>query len=366
MLRDGLAAQAREFPSAVLGRQERIAQLDEKLRRRMTAVNSAEGAVLEHTRALIAPPADHWWWYPSHAHPLWTVSALFVLTLSLSLLTDFTRRLLSSDPDELGILSIAFQALLAVGASSTFTESGTGWLRVQLSRRRSWAARPHVVKLLATLALFTIVFSAWEWLPTTLATYYNNAGYHLWTTQPEAALRLYERAIRLDPELPQTHVNLAALYEKNYDYGNASTEYRKALIIDASHLKAYSDLARVLLIEDQSYTALRIIDDAFANRAKSSVDAHTEASMYKNRAWGELVLGFYPEAEKDALMGAKIDPSLASAVCVLAKIYAKEGKDSQAYIAWRAFEKLASAITSQSMIEPDCQRLAQESIHEQR
>ena len=61
--------------------------------------------------------------------PIWGVVAALLLTSSVIMLTDFSHRLLGSDPDGFGILSVTVQALFTVVATSTFTK--TGWSRMQ-------------------------------------------------------------------------------------------------------------------------------------------------------------------------------------------------------------------------------------------
>lgn len=88
-------------------------------------------------------------------------------------------------------------------------------------------------RLRLTAGLFLITAIMWLVVPYTLAQYYNAKGYNLEKgvpANPAAALRYYQRAIALDPELRFIYLNRGAGFEKFYQYDDAAERYRKAIV----------------------------------------------------------------------------------------------------------------------------------------
>lgn len=296
----------------------------------------------------------------THEDLIWNTLAALLLTTSVTMLTDFTHRLLAADPDGVGILSVSIQALFTVAATSTFTKAGWSSVQSLFSLFGIRAQSQGRWKVVLAGGLFAVVCPAWIWLPSKLAVHYNDQGFLRSATDPGHALEDYERAIALDPRLAQAHFNLGELYEGFYQYENAAGEYQKAIVADHTFVLAYNNLARVLLLEDKAMTALRITDDALALERDPN-DKETEAAMRKNRAWAEYQLGFYDEGIADARLSIQSGPSSA-AYCVLGKIYGKLERPAEGRQAWEDFTKSSAseaANRSHPMVEPDCKLLAQ-------
>src|SRR5690348_7660522 len=361
-VRDRVASLARMPEALAPGLLDKICSLDDRLRQFSGRLKLRGALSLEALRDVLQPPKQNWWWYQDRPSALWTIAAGLCLAVSVTMITDFSRRMLASDPDELGILSIAVQALLAVGASTTFTESGQAWVE-SLFRHFGIRKKFQVEwKLFATFALMVVVFVVWKWGPPQLAVLYNNRAFQKRTSDPASSVRGYQRAIQLAPERPEFHFNLAELYERDYQYDKASSEYQQAIMFNVSHVKAYANLARVLILENQPLAALRVTDDA---GGYLSPDPNTTAGLYKNRAWAEYEMGFYSQAENDAQRALASSASAISAYCVLGKIYAKTGDTAKAHAAWQHFNAGINAkLLGTGMIEPDCKRLAEAAKHD--
>jgi tetratricopeptide (TPR) repeat protein len=369
VLRDEIAACLEESNWLALEIGNRLSNLDQVLKRKSIALWGQCREQLLGLRALIDPPQARWWWYAEKSNALLVMAALFLLTICVSLLADFTRRLLGSDPDAVGILAIATQAMFTVAASSTFTAAGRQWLQRSLNRPKWSPAHQDMVRCISVSVLFVGIFLAWAFLPQGLAVYYNRRGLHVSELQPSLAMRDFNRAINLYPHFVSPYVNLAALYVRNYDFEQAAGEYRKALMIDIGHLSAYNDLAYVLLLGKDPGTALRIMDEAFRikNRASGKnpavqIGAEDVAAMYKNLAWAEYQTGFFSEAARDAGLGIAANKSEAPPYCVLAKADEKLNRPAQALQAWTEMNKIAPD-TSKPTVDPDCARLAQEAVN---
>ena len=369
--RDRIAA-ARDVGSLTFDLAKRLQELDTKLKRVLDNVRLEDVQSLKDLRESIQPPGENWWWHREPApSPWWTIAALVFLTCSVTLITDFTRRILGNDPDELGIGSIAVQALLGVAATSTFTEGGKRWLASLVNKRVKPELQP-LLKLGASVVLFVVVAGIWNFLPHALAAHYNRRSMN---ATPSKRIRDLNRAIALDPELTQVHYNLGETYEDSYQYDKATAEYQEALVLDFRNVKAHANLSRLLVIAGQAYTALRVADDgvnsalqAPAQAQESDEAKQSTAAAYKARAWAELDLGFYADAEADANRAKAVPIVAPGALCLLGKIYAKENRTQDAQQAWKDFNPALTAADIWAGVhklpapvpEPDCTRLAEE------
>jgi tetratricopeptide (TPR) repeat protein len=363
-LRDQIAVAISEHSFLAVRQEELIAQLDARLRDQAKSWRRSFDARFVHARELIQPARERWWWYLDARNPLWVVGALFFFTVSISMLTDFTRRLLISDPDVVGILAIAVQALFTVGASSTLTVSGRRWLGNVFKSWRVPVTQQEPLKFWAMAVLAVVTFAVWTLVPPALAGYYNDRGLAIAQTQPAVALRDYNRALSLNPSKAEPHVNLAGAYVRDFEFGSAIAEYQKALLLNVSDLTAYNNLAYVLLLSNDPTTALSVIDDAFtAVQATRSVSLTNDVkgALYKNLASAEYALGFVWKANEDINRSLKIYPTR-EVYCTLAKIDTKLGLLPDALEAWKTM--IATPPRQlQPLLEPDCIRLAEEALY---
>jgi len=281
----------------------------------------------------------------------WNILAALLLTISVTLVTDFTRRLLGADPDSLGILAIAVQAVLALIASSTFTQAGSVWLDAALGHVPAYGTKKEQWRCGMAAGLFVLTGLFWLAVPDRLADHYNTRGYNArHSGDPSGALRDYDRAIALNPQHKLAYLNLGVLYEEFYRYEDAAEAYRKAIVADRTDATPYNNLARVLLLDGKSLAALRIANDGLHLNPPDAADI---AALRKNRAWAEYELGFYPQAIADATAADS-----APGDCILGMTYAKLSQPAAAQIAWARFNQRLSATNPPPSVEPDCRLLA--------
>jgi Tfp pilus assembly protein PilF len=366
-VRDQIAAAIREGGSPPpLDLANRICLLDKKIKG-LSAQISLEGrATLEALRNVAQPPERNWWWRPEPAPDLlWTIFPAVLLTVSVAMVTDFTRRILSADPDGWGIVSIAFQALCALAATSSLTAAGRQWMERLFSLvgiRSRFRPRWKLGTAAALFVLTILVLREW---PNLLAWHYNDRAYHYMNSGDlSASLQFFKRAIALDPEMPEVHFNMGVLYEQTYQYDKAMGEYEQTIVADKSHLKAYSSLSRLLILANQPLSALRTATDG---AGLVSSDALTTATLRKNLAWAEDQLGFYADAESDAKKALQSADAAPAAYCVLGRIYTHWKKAPEAREAWKSFnEAIHVPNINPTMIEPDCKHLAEEASDEKK
>jgi tetratricopeptide (TPR) repeat protein len=293
----------------------------------------------------------------------YTLLALALFTASCTMIADFTHRMIAADPDSVGILSIALQIAAAIAASSTFSKSGWALVEGSLSHADTKHGKTLFRLRLATIFCLLVTI-LWLFLPSLLARYYFTLGYNSEKKGDFAeATHNYQRAISLDPAPQYFYVNSGVVLERFYRYDDAAEQYRKAIVANLGDPVPYSDLARVLLLDNKPATALRIARDGLA--LPSHIPVAT-AALLKNKAWAEWLLGFAQAAIEDAKQSQEqqkqaANPNAAAATCLLGKIYTKLGRNDEAQQEWMSFRiQAAGPKTGQPDIEPDCQLFAEE------
>jgi tetratricopeptide (TPR) repeat protein len=290
--------------------------------------------------------------------------AAILLACSLTMATDFARRVLGSNPDELGIASISAQAVLSVAVTSTFTKAGWQWIELARSRSRAKRLSRAELRFLLALSLVCIIFAFWNWLPQGLAVWYNNRAATLSSQSPAQgaqsaqALKYLQRAIALEPGLPEAHYNLGVLLEDSYQYDLAATQYRQVIAASPQDVRSYNNLARLLLMAGKTEEALNVLNDA---PVKDVQDVETRAAVLENRAWGELELGFTQQAIADSAASERDYPT-AALFCLQGKAFAKAGEVTRAKAAWQNYKSTQNASNSfQSTAGAECHLLAEAS-----
>jgi tetratricopeptide (TPR) repeat protein len=288
----------------------------------------------------------------------WDVAAAVLLACGVTMLADFSRRMLGSDAGSLGIASIAVQALFTVAATSTFTKAGWRWIESVLPLRTTGPYSQSWWRLVLSAGLFAVVCPAWIWLPSRLALHYNDIGLMLLEqNEPTKALENLERSTALDPHLSAAQFNLGELLEQSYQYDAAASHYRQALAANGEDVKSYNNLSRLLLLNGNPMTALQLTNQALAI---GTADKQTLAALYENRGAAEFSLGFNTQAIADANSSEK-SLGNAAAYCLLGKIYTKAGKQADAKVAWNEFHTMmASPDRVKRLAAPDCNLRAEE------
>jgi tetratricopeptide (TPR) repeat protein len=329
-------------------------------------------------RNTIQPAECSWWWYldkDEKANPIWAILTTLFFGITISLFTDFSRKLFSVEPDSYGLLTIALQASLTVAAGSAFTESGKEWFGSLLHRLKVPGHFHAMAKSLVAFVLAGLVMIIWLVLPGRLATYYNDkavnltpslnpsqvlAGVHKDGERIDLAKKYFQRAINLNPDIPEAHFNLGVLYEQSMQYDQAIQEYQAATNGESTQgrstaLKAYNNLARLLILHRGDYrSALRLLDVVIQQGLAPNDVAYS--AIYRNRGWADFELGFFHDAESDFQTSLK-QQRTGAADCLLALTYQKDSKPNDAKIAWQNFQKdYAPQDPQQPPIEPDCSR----------
>ncbi|MEH2267904.1 MAG: tetratricopeptide repeat protein [Nostoc sp.] len=329
-----------------------IVKLDTRLKQQAQKINQL--AKLADWRTSLNVPVTSWWWFlPTPSHPLdnfdwlWNALTIASLTASLSLVIDISTRFLSGGAGFLSSFAVISQSVLTLlTVGGVLTEAGRKGIEQTLSRFgiKTYFWQETKFGLSALLLLSLIGFKAS--LPE-ISNHFNKLGWkHYQGSEWDNAISDYERAVSLDPDNAQVHHNLGRLYEQLQDINKAETEYRLAVRGDMA--VAYSDLARLFLIQKKSNEAMSLLLKAKdvapnLNQTLSEDDKILVYEILKNQGWVKLQQQSYNKAEsylKEAIaINDKIDlkfrhPTRGSAYCLLAQVLEKTSNPKKALPEW--------------------------------
>jgi tetratricopeptide (TPR) repeat protein len=165
----------------------------------------------------------------------------------------------------------------------------------------------------------------------------------------DEAIRCYNKAIKLEPNLVAAHYNLGSLLHENLKhYDKAETAYRNAIELNPSHYKAYSNLG-LLLKSTKRY------EEAEVNYRKAIELDPDHATAYSNL--GNLLsdLKRTDEAEVNYRKAIDIDPSFYGAYYNLACLKSVTGNKEDAFQHLATASKLDGFNPTWAWQDPDLQ-----------
>jgi tetratricopeptide (TPR) repeat protein len=91
-------------------------------------------------------------------------------------------------------------------------------------------------------------------------TWFNLGVIRLKKNQKTAARNAFSKAVHLDPDLVQGHMQLGRLASRSNQYPKAASHFRRAIAVDSTHAEAYGSLGIVYLRMDRLAQARRMFE----------------------------------------------------------------------------------------------------------
>jgi TolB-like protein/cytochrome c-type biogenesis protein CcmH/NrfG len=143
-----------------------------------------------------------------------------------------------------------------------------------------------------------------------------------------------EKALALDPDLPEAHASLAASYEEDYRYAEAAEEFKHAIALNPSDAMAhcwYADLLRDLGRYEEFRSEISRAEEL---DPLSPVISYVASEIY-------LIQGNDEEVLKRAQKIREIDPESPFAIRALADYYLAKSNYPQALTCYRRMKELS-------------------------
>jgi tetratricopeptide (TPR) repeat protein len=302
--RDHVAAGVANGAALSLGDLTTLRRADDELVRLTSKVVPLLQHLLPIWRQSALPAADRWWWRLDEAAAQraesanLTLIAGLLITLALGLLTTIAARFWSGSTDATSIVTNGLLAAIAGGALTSFGRTVTDAVLLGVGVPRHWLSRAKLVVALA------VVFGAvgfWKSLPRISASYTKAGSEHRANKRHTEALADLERAVALDPDSAEAHYQLGGAHADLHNYDKARTGLARAIELDANHVRATLDLARIgILTKDYSH-ALHELNTAFGKLPKLKKGEKNELHYLYNKsvAWYRLRLAAEYAADDD-------------------------------------------------------------------
>ncbi len=138
----------------------------------------------------------------------------------------------------------------------------------------------------------------------------------------EKSIKAYLMAIKVYPESPDYHNNLALAYHRNKEFDKAQEYAYKAIELKPEDLMFKGNLAYIFTSIDKYEEAIQIYDEILAKEVSPI--------SYNNRGYAKLKLGNYEAALKDINFSLKLYPENSYAYRNRALVYIEMKKTDEA------------------------------------
>ncbi len=146
------------------------------------------------------------------------------------------------------------------------------------------------------------------------------------------AIDHYQQALKLTPDNWQVHYNLGNLYDEQGDYSQAELHYTLSMKADNRlAIDAANNLSRVNNIKGDYLKAAKLAAQAL----KQTNDSVSQAALLKNLGWAILEQANYADALKYLQRARKLDPQRADIYCLLAQAQEARGFEVEAKQSWK-------------------------------
>lgn len=195
---------------------------------------------------------------------------------------------------------------------------------------------------LSVAASLILGFTGLSLMSENIAFALNEIGYkNLENRKILTASRFFSVAVKLNPEFGMARYNLGFACEEQNNFNCAVEEYGKAIFLNEylSANRARSNLARLYLVRDKNYeVAINLIQPGL----QQTREINTKATLLKNLGWAYLLMGSYPEAEKQLLESINLSKDLAEAHCLLGEVREQMGDKEGAIASFKECLSLGS------------------------
>lgn len=323
----------------------RLVNLDQKLKDAIVSIDAlVERKTLAGWRQSMHPLTHAWWWAlderaaaaEPQPNPLWTIPAVLLFGLSISVIADTFTTLRNGGFNGLSVFGTLMQTLLTLLAGSAFLSAGREWLEKFFARlhiNRKFQGRSRMWLALGVLAL---TLGIRIFLPDAVARYRNRLGdQSLNEGRLPSAIENYQQAVALKPYYVEARFNLAMAYDKSQEYSKAIDEYKRTIEFNSKQYTAYNNLARLYILHSKNYIgALRLLDYLLGILQELPPD--NRYSLFKNRGWANLELRNYGQAEAE-LKRALTFRRGAAAHYLLGRLLEEQKRTEEAKQQWNNF-----------------------------
>jgi tetratricopeptide (TPR) repeat protein len=201
------------------------------------------------------------------------------------------------------------------------------------------AKKEHSSKWPALLLMLAVGIGGWQHGSPKIASFFNDRGFENHKANRLAEThKSYQFALSIDPDNRTALYNLAWLCEEVQDLQCARGKYLQAAKLGLP--AAYSNLARLYIIENKNYSAAVHL---LLQGLKLAKDDRVKYSLRKNLGWARLEQGRYSEALQHLNAAIKLDSERVAGYCLKAQVLDGMKKTKEAQAQWKICQKYADS-----------------------
>jgi tetratricopeptide (TPR) repeat protein len=151
-------------------------------------------------------------------------------------------------------------------------------------------------------------------------------------SQPDVAMRHFQKAIELAPHFYPAHNELGRIYMARSEFDSAQNEFREAIRLNQSDAEAHLNLGNVFLLTRKYDDALRNVEEGLRREPNSGFGQFILGSIYERT-------GKTAEAEHALRQALVLDPTMTKVHLELVNLYLGAGKKAEARSELKAFLK---------------------------
>jgi Flp pilus assembly protein TadD len=357
--RDALQTALQNTPVLSASAITQITNLDQQLRDRVDIVSPHLAS--HRWKDSRQPNESAWWWdLTSVNSPTWLSQdwlfkgvSIMALSISLSIVSDISTRLLPRGLDTFGSFAIGVPSILTlVGAGNILTQTnGKDDESTAKGYQNIFTHTPlaeqywHEAGAVFSLILMLVLISLRTQLPQISNAYVKWGVSHYKDRNWNTATEDFQRALDINPDNEQASFYLGILSEDLQQPDKALSYYQVSA--RAGNTTAINNLARLYILRKNYSAAVTLLIKAL-NEQKAA-DENTQHAIRKNFGWARLMQKDLNDAAaylREAIAiqkntGSKVTTNIASPYCLLAQVQDKQNDLKSALDSWHTCKEQA-------------------------
>ncbi|MDJ1173061.1 serine/threonine-protein kinase [Roseofilum capinflatum] len=186
-------------------------------------------------------------------------------------------------------------------------------------------------------AAVVVSIAMWLWGVPWVATELNEQGYNAYADDNwQRAESLFRWALRFNPKKAESHYYLGFFAEEEGNMEMAKERYQQAIASQATFSRAYNDLGRLYLLQNDPRSALPILEMGVQQGFNDPQYTESlQAALHKNLAWAGLATSNLSLAKEQLQKSLTLEDERPAAHCLLAQVAEQEEKMKQAQNSWK-------------------------------
>ncbi|MEM8638951.1 MAG: protein kinase [Cyanobacteria bacterium P01_G01_bin.54] len=178
---------------------------------------------------------------------------------------------------------------------------------------------------------------AWPFAAPWISDQLNEQGYQAFIADNwSRAEHLFRWALRFDPQQAESHYYLGYFDEERDEIEQAMTRYQRAIDAQETFSRAYNNLGRLHLLNDNSDVAVKILEQGISIMEDDpQINDSNRSTLHKNLGWALKQRERLNESEQHLDRALNWESDRPAAHCLLAQVYEAQDQMEEARTSWQ-------------------------------